>query len=74
LSLSAVDAKGDGVLCYAALGGYVDVLEAAFKNGLMIDSENEHWSPFYWACCAGRAKAVELLAKECLRSVLGPVV
>jgi ankyrin repeat protein len=42
LSLSAVNTKGDGVLCYAASGSYVDVLKAAFKNSLIIDSENKY--------------------------------
>jgi ankyrin repeat protein/nucleoside-triphosphatase THEP1 len=64
----AVDAKGDGLLCYAASGGHVDVLEAAFNEGLTVNSENEHWSPLHWACRAGHAEAVELLAKESLRS------
>jgi ankyrin repeat protein len=42
LSLSAVDAKGDSILCYAASGSHVNVLKAAFKNSLTINSKNKH--------------------------------
>jgi ankyrin repeat protein len=62
LNLFALDAKGDGVLCYASSSGHVKVLEAAFNKGLTIDFENTHWSPIHWACGAGRAEPVELLS------------
>jgi ankyrin repeat protein len=74
LNLFALDAKGDGVLCYASPSSHLKVLEAAFNKGLTIDSENTHWSPLYWVCRAGRPEAVELLTKEGLRSEIVSVV
>lgn len=65
--LSALDAKGDGVLCYASSGGSLDVLQAALNHGLTLSSENMHWSALHWACRSGKPEVVELLIKEGLR-------
>jgi ankyrin repeat protein len=47
LDLSASDAKGDGVLCYASSSGSPDMLYAALKLGLEFSSEaciGEHFT------------------------------
>jgi ankyrin repeat protein len=67
LDLSALDAKGDGVLCYASSGGSLDVLQAALNHGLTLSSESLHWSALHWACRSGKPEVVELLIKEGLR-------
>jgi ankyrin repeat protein len=67
LDLSALDAKGDGVLCYASSGGSLDTLQAALDLGLTSSLENTHWSPLHWACRSGKLEVVELLIKEGLR-------
>ncbi|KAF2022563.1 ankyrin, partial [Setomelanomma holmii] len=64
ISLSTLDAKKDGVLCYAASGGALDVLQAALDLGLTFPPESMHWSPLHWACRSGIPEVVELLINE----------
>jgi ankyrin repeat protein len=68
LDLFALDAKGDGVLCYASSARSLDILQAALDVGLTFSPEKMHWSPLYWACRSGKLDVMELLVKEGLRA------
>ncbi|OCK72710.1 ankyrin, partial [Lepidopterella palustris CBS 459.81] len=68
LDLSTLDAKGDGILCYASSGGSLGVLKATLNHDLTPPSKSMHWSPLHWACRSGNPEVVELLIKEGLRS------
>jgi ankyrin repeat protein len=61
---SVLDAKGDGILCYAAMGGKTDIIDAILNRKLGWERYSIHWSPLHWACRAGQTKVVELLLRE----------
>jgi ankyrin repeat protein len=42
LDLSALDAKGDSVLCYRSLGSLLDMLQAALNLSFALSSKNKH--------------------------------
>ena len=68
LELTTLDAKGDGVLCYASSGGSLDMLQVALNLGLTCSSESMHWSPLHWVCRSGKCGVVNLLIKQGLHS------
>jgi ankyrin repeat protein len=67
---TVLDAKGDGILCYAAMGGNLEIVNAILNSKLGSEQYSIHWSPLHWACRAGHAEVVELLLEEGLRSHL----
>jgi ankyrin repeat protein len=55
------DAKGDGLLSYAASSGFLPVLEAALSIAHVSAVQYEHWSPLHWACRAGSERLIKRL-------------
>jgi ankyrin repeat protein len=79
LDSAAIDGKGDGLICYAAASGSLEILEAAFNigwtdkntgtpNHFPVFPESSHWTPLHWACRAGNPALVERLLEKGLRS------
>jgi ankyrin repeat protein len=67
---AVLDAKGDGILCYAAAGGHFEMVKAILNKKLGSEQYSIHWSPLHWACRAGQDAIVELLLENGLRSHL----
>jgi ankyrin repeat protein len=67
---TVLDAKGDGILCYAAVGGSLEIVNAILDKQLGSERYSIHWSPLHWACRVGRADVVQLLLEKGLRSHL----
>jgi ankyrin repeat protein len=67
---AVLDAKGDGILCYAAAGGHLGMVNAILNKKLGSERYSIHWSPLHWACRAGQDAIVELLLENDLRSHL----
>jgi ankyrin repeat protein len=65
---TVLDAKGDGLLCYAVVGGDFEMVNAVLNKKLGSERYSIHWSPIHWACRAGKAQIVELLLEKILRS------
>ncbi|KAJ4367429.1 hypothetical protein N0V83_007011 [Neocucurbitaria cava] len=68
LDCTTLDRKGDGLLCYAASGGSLEVLDAVLHTGIKSLSKSGHWNALHWACRAGDPEVVERLVKEGLHS------
>jgi ankyrin repeat protein len=67
---AGLDAKGDGILCYATMGGHLEMTNAILNKELGSERYSIHWSPLHWACRVGCADMVELLLEKGLRSHL----
>jgi ankyrin repeat protein len=64
----AIDAKGDGLLSYAASSGFLPVLDAALSITPVSAEQYEHWSPLHWACRAGSERVIKRLIQSGLQS------
>lgn len=69
LNPDAKDAKGDGILSYAALGDSEEVFESVLEH-FKGPKPSEFWSPLHWACRSGNAYAVERLLEQGYRDEL----
>lgn len=58
---SAIDAKGDSLLCFAASGGSLSILNHVIDNRTDSDPQGGPWTPLHWACRVGKADIVERL-------------
>jgi ankyrin repeat protein len=67
---TVLDVKGDGILCYAAIGGNLEMANAILNRKLGSERYSIHWSPLHWACRAGHAEVVELFLEKGPRSHL----
>jgi ankyrin repeat protein len=67
---TVLDAKGDGILCYAAVGGNFEMVNTILNKTLGSERYSIHWSPLHWACRAGQAEIVKLLLEKSLYSHL----
>jgi ankyrin repeat protein len=63
----ARDAKGDGLLSYAASSGSLRVFEMALSLVPVSSVQTENWSPLHWACRAGNSQIIELLTQSGMR-------
>jgi ankyrin repeat protein len=79
LDPAAVDIKGDGLICYAAASGSLEILEAVFNISWTAKStgsisyfhalpEGSHWTSLHWACRAGNPELLERLVEKGIRS------
>jgi ankyrin repeat protein len=62
ISALTKDAKGDNILCYAASSGSLETVNKALE--VIPEPWTTHegfWSPFHWACRAGKKEIVERL-------------
>ena len=62
-SLATLDAKGDGLISYAASSGCLQLLEVVLGKGLEYSPQPGHWSPLHWACRSGNMKVVEMIVE-----------
>lgn len=62
-NVSAIDAKGDNLLCFAAIGGSLIILNHVIDNQTGSDSQKGPWTPLHWACRVGKADIVERLIR-----------
>lgn len=69
LSPDAMDAKGDGILSYAALGDSEEVFESVLEY-FKGPKPSGFWSPLHWACRSGNTYAVERLLEQGYRDEL----
>jgi ankyrin repeat protein len=58
---TVLNAKGDGILYYAVVGGNIEIVSAILNKKLGSERYRIHWSPLHWALRVGHAKMVELL-------------
>lgn len=61
LSITALDAKGDDVVAFAASGGSREVLRLILDQNPDQNTTSGLWSPLHWACKGGNAAVFELL-------------
>ncbi|KAJ4341544.1 hypothetical protein N0V95_007190, partial [Ascochyta clinopodiicola] len=61
MAVKTEDAKGDGLISYAASSGSLDVVHEILALEPELISPQGHWSPLHWACRAGNAEIVETL-------------
>ena len=60
----AVDVQGNGLLCYAASSGSVDMVRKAIPFYKAIPASCTTWSPLHWACRKGSTAVVNLLLEN----------
>jgi ankyrin repeat protein len=58
LPLDMIDAKGDGLISYAASSGCLQLLEVVLEKGLEYSPQPGRWSPLHWACRSGDVQTV----------------
>lgn len=63
LPLGAIDAKGDGLISYAASSGNPQLLDMALSQDFKFSSQSGHWSPLHWACRSGNVQIVEKIVE-----------
>jgi ankyrin repeat protein len=63
LPLNTLDAKGDGLMSYAASSGYPQLLEAILEHEFEFSTQPGHWSPLHWACRSGNVEVVERIVE-----------
>lgn len=64
LKFTPLDAKGDGLVTYAASSGSPDVLRMVLNRGLEVSNRPHHWSALHWACRAGNYEVVAVLLAQ----------
>jgi ankyrin repeat protein len=69
LNPDAKDAKGDGILSYAALGDSEEVFKSVLEYSKGLERSG-FWSPLHWACRKGNTYAVERLLEQGYRDEL----
>jgi ankyrin repeat protein len=69
VDVSARDAKGDGLLSYAALSDSLEVLEMALSMVSVSAVQDGHWNPLHWSCRAGHSHILEKLARSGLKGI-----
>lgn len=65
VDVSALDAKGDNIVDFAASSGSKEILDWMLTHD--VAPSEESWSPLHWACRAGGAELVECLITRGLR-------
>ncbi|KAJ8106492.1 hypothetical protein OPT61_g9498 [Boeremia exigua] len=62
------DHPGGNLLCYAASGGSIEILNAVMQDHVDNPPEVVSWTPLYWAARAGKAELLEALVNRGYRS------